>query len=311
MYGKRRLIIENDSKLSQEEMNAIDFAVKITAKSYPFIKGWELSDYHKEKYDNDFPIIYINLIINLDEVDGFLDMKIKDSWKNRAKKEQLTIHYLAAYTESNIYNEKEVLEQDLNLNYVNCPNKLKGKEYKKIFNSVGTREKPISIDTYITELPNNVEMQVEQKVRKLLLSIINEGMSYDNLKSEFDEQMNQIGLNKLIPSVREYYDENTDETYDRLHFYKKNDYDDEDDLENEIDEDDWENDWWIFSLGNENNNKYDLYYNQEDTMIEDMVSKFPKNRVNEFLPIWFTETYKDLLKNFNIDLEGIYKIYGK
>lgn len=309
MYGKRRLIIENDSKLSQEEMNAIDFAVKITAKSYPFIKGWELSEYHKEKYDNDFPIIYINLIINLDEVDGFLDMKIKDSWKKRAREEQLTTYYLAAYTESNIYNEKQVLEQELNLIYVNCPNKLFGKEYKKIFNSFGTREKPISIDQYITELPKNTEMQVEQKVRKLLLSIINEGMSYDDLKSEFDTQMNQIGLNKLIPSVREYYDENTDETYDRLHFYKKNDYDEDD--ENEIDEDDWENDWWIFSIGNEEKNMYDLYYNKEETMIKDMFSKFPKSKVNEFLPIWFTETYKDFLEKFNINLEGIYKIYGK
>lgn len=119
---------------NESEIRGIDFAVRVTAKSFPFIKGWQFSDYHIKNYTETFPILFIELIVDLDKVEDVFDFEIKSYWKNYAKKEGLvSTSYLSSLgNNQERTNEKELVENDLNLNYKNLPSKYKGKKIEQI-----------------------------------------------------------------------------------------------------------------------------------------------------------------------------------
>jgi len=328
--GDRRLIIENDSRLSQEEINGIDFAVKVAAKSFTFIKGWNFSEYFHKNYEETSPIIYINLIINLSELDGFFNIHVMEYWREKSKENEIELYFLGLMDETirdspkEVVKIEDVMNEELNGNYESCPKSYKGTKLKQILNTTYSKSiKKVNISRYFTtntdsgwQRPfssNNPEIQVEHKVRRLLNNIINEALSDEEIKTQFYEVMIDSNLNELVPIVREYYDESTGEQYDRIHLYMKNTIDDEgDDDYDEVSDDDWEYDWWVFSIGNKKNNEYELFYNKEHEEIEDIFSKFPKRRIAELLPIWFVDTYKNIIKTkFRYDLKGIYKVLGK
>jgi hypothetical protein len=140
-------------KLNESEIRGIDFAVRVTAKSFPFIKGWEFSDRHYESYDEVYPLLQINLIVDLDKVDGIFDFNISDYWKNYVKKHPKTdISYLSSMTQKpdGVSNEKKIIEEDLNMNYQNIPERYKGKRMVGVIGKYGFI-KSIFIQYYVTE----------------------------------------------------------------------------------------------------------------------------------------------------------------
>jgi hypothetical protein len=99
--------------------------------------------------------------------------------------------------------------------------------------------------------------------------------SKENLEDEFDEIMKPYS--NMTNSVREFWDDDTYEAYDRENYYL------------DIDED-WEEDRFVFSLGEPNdNNEYELLY--DTFMLKDVMLFFPKKRFEELLKKWFQKTY--------------------
>jgi hypothetical protein len=87
--------MKRDNNFNQNQIRGINLAVNATAKTYPFIKGWELSkDY--EKWSSR---LYILLKVEWDEVAKFYKKEWKDYWKN-------------------IYDNKENLESSLIYSYM-------------------------------------------------------------------------------------------------------------------------------------------------------------------------------------------------
>lgn len=140
-------------KLNESEIRGIDFAVRVTAKSFPFIKGWEFSERHYDMYDEAYPLLHINLIVDLDKVDGVFDFDISDYWKDYVKKHPKTdILYLSSLTKktNELSNEKNIIDADLNMNYQNMPERYKGKRMVGVIGKYGFI-KAISIHYYVTE----------------------------------------------------------------------------------------------------------------------------------------------------------------
>lgn len=105
--------------------------------------------------------------------------------------------------------------------------------------------------------------------------LIFEDSKWNQYVNLFDGEMSY--LENLNSSDREYWDSDTDEVYDRKNYYF------------DVPED-WEDNWWIFSLGNENqNNEYELFYNKE--ILLDEISKFPPSKFGKLLSNWFTKNY--------------------
>lgn len=141
--------------LTEGQIRGIDFAVRVTAKSFPFIKGWQFSRYHKMNYSEEFAVIYIDLIVDLEKVGEILDFSISDYWIEQSKKEPLTdLSYLSSISddaEEKGYADKKLVESDLNINYQNAPKRLKGKDLEKVYWRDTKYVKPISIYYYVTE----------------------------------------------------------------------------------------------------------------------------------------------------------------
>lgn len=154
------------SHLSESEVRGIDFAVRITAKSFPFIVGWQFSDYHEKNYSEKFPIIYIDLIVDLEKVGDVLGFSISDYWIQQAKKEPLTdLSYLSSISNKSTEignKDKKLVENDLNINYDNVPNKYKGKTLEKVYTYVVESKfvKPLVIHYYVTQPTQNVYYEI-------------------------------------------------------------------------------------------------------------------------------------------------------
>lgn len=154
-------------KLNIEQIRGIDFAVSITAKSYPFIIGWQFSDYHNKNYSESFSIIYLDLIVDLEKVGDVFDFSISDYWIQQVKKEPLTdLSYLTSISKDSDggTEDKKLIEEDMNLNYDNVPEVYKGKSLKKIYTYVGERKfvKPLSIHHYVTQPTQNVYYEIKR-----------------------------------------------------------------------------------------------------------------------------------------------------
>jgi hypothetical protein len=134
----------------------------------------------------------------------------------------------------------------------------------------------ISDDDYYTEMWEVID---EYIVDGLTDKIYNEKRKItegkETLEDDFDEKMKPYS--NITSSVREFWDEDTNETYDRENYYL------------DIDED-WENDWFVFSLGEPNdNNEYNLLYNNIE--LKDVKIFFPKKTFDKLLKNWFQKTY--------------------
>lgn len=53
------------------------------------INGWEFSPYFYSSYTDEYPLLPINLIVDLDKVDGIIDFNISDYWKRIEKSVQI------------------------------------------------------------------------------------------------------------------------------------------------------------------------------------------------------------------------------
>lgn len=70
---------ERDNKFTEKQIRGIDLIVKSVKKKYPFIRGWEFNkDF--EKY---IAHLYINLIVDFDEVAKFYKDDIHHVYKDR------------------------------------------------------------------------------------------------------------------------------------------------------------------------------------------------------------------------------------
>ena len=116
---------------------------------------------------------------------------------------------------------------------------------------------------------------------KLIKRVINEDDSEIKLKSIFDKFMNKY--TDLIQQEREYEDDDY-KVYNTLSFYKKDD-------EGDIDEDDWEDDVFVFKLipiddyGNDLLLEYDTYF------FSHIMGSFG-GMFDSLLKEWFEEHYK-------------------
>jgi hypothetical protein len=134
----------------------------------------------------------------------------------------------------------------------------------------------ISDDDYYAEMWEVIDEYILDKLTDKLYNEkrkITEGK--ETLEDDFDEKMKPYS--NITSSVREFWDEDTNETYDRENYYL------------DIDED-WENDWFVFSLGEPNdNNEYNLLYNNIE--LKDVKIFFPKKTFDKLLKNWFQKTY--------------------
>jgi len=120
------------TNFTDEELRGVNLAVKITADSYPFIRGWQLSSGY-ENYDS---LLTIDLIVDLVEVNKFYGGIISEFWLEKfLEGESIDTGYLRSLSSTDMSNsirEKEEIKNDLNLNYFSLPNKLKGKKIEKL-----------------------------------------------------------------------------------------------------------------------------------------------------------------------------------
>jgi len=134
----------------------------------------------------------------------------------------------------------------------------------------------ISDDDYYTEMWEVIDDYILEKLADKIYNKkrkITEGK--ETLEDDFDEKMKPYS--NMNSSFREVWDDDTNETYDRENYYL------------DIDED-GENDWFVFSLGEPNdNNEYDLLYNNIE--LKDVKIFFPKKTFDKLLKNWFQKTY--------------------
>ena len=120
------------SDFTDEEFRGVNLAVKITADSYPFIKGWQLSSGY-ENYDS---ILTIDLIVDLVEANKFYGDIISEFWMEKFLEgefiDTVYLRSLSLTDKSISIREKEEIKTDLNFNYFSLPNKLKGKKIKRL-----------------------------------------------------------------------------------------------------------------------------------------------------------------------------------
>ena len=109
---------------------------------------------------------------------------------------------------------------------------------------------------------------------KQLRTLLFENNNFEKYTEPFNDEMSKY-IN-LDWAYMEFWDLETDKVYDRKHYYI------------DIDED-WEEDNWIFSLGNEENNEYELFYDK--WLLRDEIVKFPLLKFEKLLSDWFMKTY--------------------
>jgi len=119
----------DEDKYSKEQLNGIDLAIKITAKSYPFIIGWNITK-HEFTFIYSF---YVDLVVDLEKASEFYeDYKIGQYWLDKFKNgELIEVAYITSMgdTEPGVGpQDKKLLENDINFNYSNLPEKYKGKK---------------------------------------------------------------------------------------------------------------------------------------------------------------------------------------
>lgn len=120
----------------------------------------------------------------------------------------------------------------------------------------------------------------------IIKRILNETKE-EKLKSLFDDYIEEY--ENLIEYQREYEDDDYD-IYNALVYYEKNE-------EGDIDEDDWEDDNYVFKVIPIDNfgEKYNLEYSK--FKLRGGLSTFGKSIFERFLKPWFESTYKMKIEN--------------
>lgn len=116
---------------------------------------------------------------------------------------------------------------------------------------------------------------------RLIKRVINEDDFEIKLKRSFDEFMKKY--TSLIEQDREYEDDDY-KVYSSLLFYKKND-------EGDIDEDDWEDDLYVFKLIPIDDYGNDLLLEYDVRFFSPIIGSFG-DMFDSLLKEWFEEHYK-------------------
>jgi hypothetical protein len=109
-------------EFGEKQMMGINLAVKGVAKKYKFITGWELA----KDWDKYPSLLLINLIVDLDKVGEYYDVKMQDYWLGEWKSDDFVeSHYilnLAQDRKLDGLEEKNKLEKKINVLYEMIPN---------------------------------------------------------------------------------------------------------------------------------------------------------------------------------------------
>ena len=148
-----RDLIKNILKEESEDVNminkGIDIAVKILKQEYPFVKGWRFED----PIDAYKTVLYINLIINYDEVLVFYGLKPSNSFmRNYESDEKVPYQFSGMVYEGiidNPYEEYRKLVSSLEDVYEYLPSDVKMEGGIKSYGTVDYKE--LKVDGFIFE----------------------------------------------------------------------------------------------------------------------------------------------------------------
>lgn len=130
----------------EKQLKGISMVVKATAKKFPFIKGWELAPKYKEFTS----VLYINLIVDFNEVMKFYNLEWNPFWKKILEKNGVIESALITTFSSgydvfslgsdeskkfldNSYNETKKITEYLNNLYTSLPEEFKIKTLFELF----------------------------------------------------------------------------------------------------------------------------------------------------------------------------------
>ena len=106
------------------QLKGINLVVKGVAKKFYFITGWELA----EDWDKYPSMLLINLIVNLDKVGEYYDVKMQDYWLEEWKSDDFAeSHYILNLVQDRKLDgleEKNKLEKKINDVYEMIPDNL-------------------------------------------------------------------------------------------------------------------------------------------------------------------------------------------
>lgn len=68
---------ERDDNFTKNQIKGIDLTIKAISKKYPFIKGWRFIDNYQQWKAH----LYIDIIVNWDEVAEFYGKEVKPYWQ--------------------------------------------------------------------------------------------------------------------------------------------------------------------------------------------------------------------------------------
>lgn len=125
-----------NNEFTEKQIRGIDLVIKSAKKKYPFIRGWE---FHKDFKDY-VAHLYINLIVDFDEVAEFYKDTLSQFYKER--KMPLISSLLLTFLSSNYIGDFDSPErqESFNRNY---------NETKKVINFIGDLYKNLPEDFLI------------------------------------------------------------------------------------------------------------------------------------------------------------------
>lgn len=155
--------LERDNNFNEKQIRGIDMTIKSIARRFPFIKGWELTkDYTAFKAH-----VYINLLVDFDEMADFYNTEIHPIWLKSKNTVQTSVPFTI-----------------FTLNPMN--HDYNSSEYKEFFEKSYEEGKKIkeSINTIYSNLPEEFRIRYPW-YDKFTDKIINENcyLTIDNFKS--------------------------------------------------------------------------------------------------------------------------------
>jgi predicted nucleotidyltransferase len=118
-YKSRRI-----GEFGDNQLKGINLVIKGVAKRYNFITGWELA----KDWDKYSVMILINLIVDLDKVGEYYDVKMQDYWLKEWKSDDFVdSHYILNLSEERTLDsgeEKNKLDKKINGVYEMIPDNL-------------------------------------------------------------------------------------------------------------------------------------------------------------------------------------------
>jgi hypothetical protein len=134
---------KRDNNFTDEQIKGITISVRAAKKTYPFIKGWKFTDNY-EKY---VAHLYINLIVDFEEILQFYGLEIKDFYKEKKQTnpQEMRNAALLAFTDWGEWKSEEF-------------EKMADKSYTE-----GTKVKSLIREAY-TYIPENMIITYEMEI---------------------------------------------------------------------------------------------------------------------------------------------------